>query len=325
MNPRVDAPSGITGASVLHMPIKPSLAGLYLGNVIIPGRFEPHRVQGFVGRAEDVAELDTAAMIRNYGLAKIPGWGPAEHLYYLKFQAGHTFPFRTSYGSNDRAVAAELGVQRVYPPPYLGTGYFPGVDHPLPEYFLSLIELPVGTELWVRRADESEQRLGHYHSRKGGWISEEKDGFGESTWFPAPITLPPLIRRGFTARYRGGDFDADFAGPGRLALYPLPGVQAPADFQETLGVRVKAVDQAELDELTFVRNLCRWRGANFEILAQHRHATELHLIDEDFLIARELGLIEVDYRVWRVTAPPAEITDTRIEVTPVPLEGVMPS
>ncbi len=64
MSPDVDAPKGIVGGSVLHLPVKPGLAGLYLGNVIVPGRFEPHRIQGFAGRAEDVAQLDTAAMIR---------------------------------------------------------------------------------------------------------------------------------------------------------------------------------------------------------------------------------------------------------------------
>jgi hypothetical protein len=309
----------------MHLPIKPSLAGLYLGNVLVPGRFEPHRVQGFAGRADDTAELTTAQIVRNYGLDKIPGWGRTDEVCFLKFFAGHTFGFRTSFGSSDRVVAAEMGVRRVYPPPFLGTGYFPGVDHPLPEYVLLLSELPVGAELWVRRADESEQRLGQYHSRKVGWISEEKDSFGEAAWFPAPVALPPTIRRGYTARYRGGDFDADFAGPGRLVLYPLPGVPAPQDFRETYGARMTVVDHTELDELTFVRNLCTWRGANFEVLGRTRHTTELHLVDEDFLIARELGLIEVDYCVWRATVPTAEVADVRVDVTQVPVEGTKAS
>jgi hypothetical protein len=309
----------------VHLPIKPGLVGLYLGNVLVPGRFEPHRVQGFAGRASDTAELTTAEIVRNYGLDKIPGWGRTDEVYFLKFYAGHTFRFRTSFGSSDRAVAAEMGVRRVLPPPFLGTGYFPGVDHPLPEYVLLLTEIPVGAELWVRRADETGERLGQYHSRKVGWVSEEKDAFGESTWFPAPVALPPAIRRGYAARYRGGDFDADFAGPGRLVLYPLPGTPAPQDFRESYGARMTVVDQAELDGLTYVRNLCTWRGANFELLGRTAYATELHLVDEDFIVAKELGLVEVDYRVWRATAPTSEITDARVDVTPVPLEGTMAS
>ncbi|MGK3199725.1 hypothetical protein [Amycolatopsis sp. MEPSY49] len=316
-----DAPAGLLGNTVVQLPVKPGLVGLYLGNVIVPGRFEPHRVQGFAGRAEDVAELDTAAMIRNYGLAKIPGWGPLEELYLLRFTAGHTFPFRTSYGSTDREIANELGTARVYPPPYLGTGYFPGVDHPLPEYVLRLIELPVGAELLVRRADNTEERLAQYHSRKVGWIPDQKDAFGEATFFPPPVPLPPLVRRGYTARYRGGDFDAEFAGPARVVLHPLPGAAAPADFGETYGFRMKAVDQVELDELTFVRTLCRWRGGTFELLGRTRDSADLHLADEDYLTARDLGLSEVDYRVWRKTVPANELTDVRTESVPVPLEG----
>jgi len=323
--PEADRPTGINGGTVMHLPIKPGLSGLYLGNVLVPGRFEPHRVQGFAGRAADTAELTTARIVANYGLDKIPGWGHTDEVYFLKFYAGHTFRFRTSFGSSDRAVAAEMGVRRVLPPPFLGTGYFPGVDHPLPEYVLLLTEIPVGAELWVRRADESEQRLGQYHSRKVGWISEEKGAFGESAWFAPPVALPPTIRRGFAARYRGGDFDADLAGPGRFVLYPMPGTQAPQDFRESYGARMTVVDQAELEGLTYVRNLCTWRGANFEILDRTPYTSELHLVDEDYLVAGELGLIEVDYRVWRATAPNSELTDVRVDVVPVPIEGIMAS
>ena len=47
----------------------------------------------------------------------------------------------------------------------------------------------------------------------------------------------------------------------------------------------------------------------------------MHLVDEDYLTARDLGLSEVDYRVWRKTVPAAELTDVRTESVPVPLEG----
>src|SRR5947208_4430703 len=119
-----DLPAGISASTVLHLPVKPAMAGLYLGNVVVPGKFEPHRVQGFAGRAEYTAGFGTAQLVRDYGLDKIPGWGGTSTVYFLKFFACHTFAFRTSFGSTTREVAADMGVARVYPPPFLGTGYF---------------------------------------------------------------------------------------------------------------------------------------------------------------------------------------------------------
>jgi hypothetical protein len=321
-----DLPAGINGSTVMHLPVKPAMAGLYLGNVVVPGRFEPHRVQGFAGRAEDTAGFTTAQLVRDYGLDKIPGWGATSAVYYLKFYACHTFAFRTSFGSNTREVAADLGVARVYPPPFLGTGYFPGEDHPLPEYVLRLIELPFGAELWVRDAAETERRLGRYLGRTVGWErNPEEPAFGEAAWFTAPVPLPPLIRRGLTARYQGGDFDADLAGPGKLLLHPMPGQGAPAGFADLAGSAVKLVDHVELEDLTFVRTLCSWRGATFEILARNPEAAVLHLVDEDFLVARELGLVEVDYRVWRTVVPTAELGEIRADVESLVVEGTLAS
>ena len=308
----------------MHMPVKPGLAGLYLGNVIVPARFEPHRVQGFVSRAVDTADFSTAQLVQEYGLNKIPGWGPTADVYFLKFYASHTFPFRTSFGANSREVSAEMAIRRIYPPPFLGTGYFPGDQHSLPEYVLSLIELPMAAELWVRDAADQERLLGRYQGRKAGWQrAPEEPALAESTWFTPPVPLPPLVRRGFTARYRGHDFDADLAGPGKFLLHPVPGAPAPADFVEHAGSRVKLVDHVELDDLTFVRMLCTWRGATFELLARNPNITVLHLVDEDFVTAQELDLVEVDYRVWRIMAPPAELADVHIDLAQVPVEGTL--
>ncbi|HWM05881.1 MAG TPA: hypothetical protein VNP92_26360 [Actinophytocola sp.] len=319
-----DQPAGLNGATVLHLPVKPAMAGLYLGNVVVPGRFEPHRVQGFVSRAHDTPEFTTAQLATEYGLTKIPGWGPTDEVYFLKFYACHTHPFRTSFGGATREVAADLGVGRVYPPPFLGTGYFPGEQHRLPEYVVTLVELPFGAELWVQDATNTPRRLGRYRGRAIGWEREpEEPAFGEATWFTPPVPLPPLVRRGFTARYQGGDFDVDLAGPGQLLLHPMPGRPAPPDFADLLGNRVKLVDHAELESLTFVRTLCTWRGATFEVLGRGPDTAVLHLAVEDYLTARELGLVEVDYRVWRTIAPAAELTDVRTDAQPVPVEGVL--
>ncbi|HEV8554868.1 MAG TPA: hypothetical protein VGR06_00535 [Actinophytocola sp.] len=321
-----DLPAGINGSTVMHLPVKPSLAGLYLGNVVVPGRFEPHRVQGFAGRAEDTAGFGTEALVHEYGLDKIPGWGPTSAVYFLKFFASNTFCFRTSFGANTREVAADMGTARVYPPPFLGTGYFPGERHPLPEYVLRLIELPFGTELWVRDAAENERRLGLYRGRAVGWErNPEEPAFGEPVWFAPPVPLPPLIRRGLTARHRGGDFDVDLAGPGKLLLHPMPGAAVPAGFVDNAGSPAKLVDHVELDELTFVRTLCRWKDAIFEILARNPELTVLHFAEEDFIAAADLGLTEVDHRVWRTIVPTGELTDIRPEITPVPVEGTLAS
>ncbi|HET9142692.1 hypothetical protein [Actinophytocola sp.] len=318
-----DLPAGINGSTVVHLPVKPGIAGLYLGNVVVPGRFEPHRVQGFAGRAQDTVGFSTGQLVREYGLDKIPGWGPTDAVYFLKFYASHTFPFRTSFGSNNREVAADMGVARVYPPPFLGTGYFPG-ENPMPEYVLTLIELPFAAELWVRDGAESERRLGRYRGRVFGWErSPDEPAFGEAAWFSPPVPLPPLVRRGFTARYQGADFDVDLAGPGKLLLHPMPGMAAPGDFIDNAGSPVKLVDHVEVDELTFVRTLCSWKGATFEILGRGPDGTVLHLVDEDFITARDLGLSEVDYRVWRTVVPAGELTDIRTSAQPVPVEGTL--
>ncbi|HEY0453438.1 hypothetical protein [Actinophytocola sp.] len=321
-----DAPAGINGATVMHVPVKPGMAGLYLGNVVVPGRFEPHRVQGFASRAQDTVGFTTAELATEYGLTRIPGWGPVDHVYFLKFYACHTYPFHTSFGGATREVAADLGVQRVYPPPFLGTGYFPGERHRLAEYVVTLIELPIGTELWVQDATDTPRRLGRYRGRTVGWERiPEEPAFGEAVFFAPPVPLPPLVRRGFTARYQGGDFDVDLAGPGQLLLHPMPGRPAPADFVDLMGSRVKLVDHAELEALTFLRTLCTWRGAPFEVLARGQDTAVLHLAVEDYLIATELGLVEVGYRVWRTVAPAVELADVRTDAQPVPVEGVLAS
>lgn len=320
-NPNAENRAGINGASVIHMPIKSELVNLYLGNVTVVGRFEPHRIQGFVGRGEDTAGLSTAQLAQAWGLTKIPGWGTTSEIHYLKFYASNTFPFRTSYGGNTRESSADMGVHRVYPPPFLGTGYFPG-GMPIPEYVVSLIELPFGAELWVSEKDQ-ERRLGVYKGRTYGWDRDKSTpAFGPADWFWPPQPIVTRVRRGFTARRRGQDFDADLAGPGKFALYPMPGQPAPADFVDHAGSKAKVVDHVELDDVTFVRTLCQWRGATFEILARTDEAVLLHLVQEDYLIAQELPLMEVDYRVWRGFARPEDVTDVRVDVRPVPAEGV---
>jgi hypothetical protein len=60
---------------------------------------------------------------------------------------------------------------------------------------------------------------------------------------------------------------------------------------------------------------------NGPVLGRTRETADLILVDEDFLTARDLGLSEVDYRVWRQTVPAAELTDVRVDAEPAPVEG----
>lgn len=264
----------------------PGLVELYLGNVVVPGRFEPHRTAGFVTRLQDVPTAPAQDLGQRYGLDKVPGWPPAPELYVLRFYA-HS--------------------QSLYIAPFQRN-----------VYQMDLMELAAGTELWRIGADGSEQRLAAYLHRQIGWVPTEDVWLGPARWFAAPVPLRPTVRRGLVARYRGKDFDADFGPrPGQVTLHPLPGKQAPPDFTDQAGARTLAVERADLDHLELVRWLTTWRGLPVELVDSGPTHTVVHYLGEAGERAAEQGMAEVDYRVWRGSAPRAELANVEPTASPV--------
>jgi hypothetical protein len=317
--------AGLGPATPLQRVVHPALVPLYLGNIAVWGRFEPHRTAGFACRLQDVVRRTAAEVEAAYGLDKTPGWPAGGPVHVLRFFTHRTALWATTFGGNT-VDGARGGM--VYPPPFLGTGYTPGG---LPEYASQLMELPAGTELWRIDPDGGEHRVGRYAHRQLGWTavgatSTDAAGFGPPAWFAGPAPLRPTVRRGLVARYRDTDFDADF-GPraDEVTLHPLPGATAPTDFDERDGTWSKVVKDVELDGLAHLRQRCTWRGAQFELAASNPSAAVLHHLGHNADEATALGLTQTDLHVWQTVVPTRELTDVHPELTPLPPEGQFPS
>lgn len=169
--------------------------------------------------------------------------------------------------------------------------------------------------MWCIQPDGRDERVGLYINRQLGWIPTGGVSFGPRRWWNAPAPLRPTVRRGLAVKYRGMDFDADFGPePGSFTLHPMPGTAAPEDFDEREGTRSKRILDAQADEIRYLRNLCTWRRQPFEIIDLNATEAELHFLGENYLIAQEFKLTEVDRCVWRTIVPRSEITELRQEV-----------
>ena len=266
--------AGIAADTPIQKVLHPTIADLYRGNVVVPGRFEPHRTAGFCTRFQDVAARTAEDIAESYGLDRVPEWPLGGPVHVLRFRAGQPALYRTSYGGNTVAGARRMGTTTVLPPPFLGTGYTPSRSHVIPEYLLDLIELPAGTEMWQITESGEERRVARYLHRQSGWVNLAVDAFGPAGWWTPPAPLRPAVRRGIVARFRGEDFDAD-PGPaaGQLTLHPLPGRPAPADFDATDGIRTTVVSDAQLDEVVRIASPPTSNGARRGEWAVRRRST----------------------------------------------------
>ena len=262
--------------------VLPGLVDLTLGNVVVPGRFDPHRIAGFVTRLEDVPTSSAAELARCYGLHQVAGWPVTDDLHVLRFYAHHP---------------------QLYIAPFESS-----------VYQVDLVELPAGTELWRIDSNGDEQRLGAYLNRQVGWVSTGSTTLGPAGWNPPPAPLRPTVRRGLVARYRGGDYDADFGPrPGEVTLHPLPGRAPSEEFLEQSGAYTLAVMIEELELLELMRWRGGWHGLPVQLVESGREHAVIHYIGENGPHAADLGLAEVDYRVWRGCVPRAELTDVAVQ------------
>jgi hypothetical protein len=258
--------------------VLPGLVELTLGNVVVPGRFDPHRIAGFVMRLEDVPPSSSSELTRRFGLTEKAGWPATDELYVLRFYAHSPQLYIAPF---ERSV-----------------------------YQVDLIELPAGTELWRIDAQGGEQRMGAYLNRQVGWVSIGPAILGPGCWNRPPVPLRPTVRRGLVAQYRGRNFDADFGPrPGEVTLHPLPGKPPPEEFIDQTGASTLSVMICELDSLDLVRWRGGWHGLPVELVESGPEHTVIHYIGENGPRVAELGLAEVDYRVWRGSVPRSELAD----------------
>ncbi len=258
--------------------VLPGLVELTLGNVMVPRRFDPHRISGFVMRLEDVPAGSSSELAHLLGLHQVTGWPITDELYVLRFYAHSPQLYIAPF---------ECGI-----------------------YQVDLIELPAGTELWRIDSQGDEQRVGAYLNRQIGWVSTGPAMLGPAGWNRPPAPLRPSVRRGLVALYQGGDFDADFGPrPGEVTLHPLPGQRPDEDFTDQAGAYTLTVMIDELDSLDVVRWCGKWNDLPVELVdAEPEHAV-IHYVGPDGPRAAELGLAEVDYRVWRGCVPRTELAD----------------
>ncbi|MGZ3142017.1 hypothetical protein ACVDFE_08470 [Lentzea chajnantorensis] len=309
--------AGIGPETILQKIVHPATAQLYLGNVTVTGRFEPHRTAGFVTRGQDFPQGTSTQFAEAFGVDRVEGW-PQGTQYLLRFYAHTTELFETSFGGPDLEGARKMGTTRVYPLPFTGTGYTPSAT-PIPEYVMELSEFAAGTELWRFEPNGEGRSVGKYVDRQVGWVPTGDVGFGPGRYWQGPVPLRPTVRRGLMARYRGQDFEVDFAPrPGALILHPFPGQTVPEDFTDRNGHWSLELPDAAVEELVHVRKLCTYRGAPFEVLGIQSDQVTLHYLGENYQQAQELGLTEVDFRQWRTFATRGEVTDVRDEVRPLP-------
>ncbi len=255
--------------------VLPGLVELTLGNVVVPGRFDPHRIAGFVTRLEDVPACSSSELVRRYGLDQVAGWPTTDELHVLRFYAHSPQLYIAPF---ERSV-----------------------------YQVDLIELPAGTELWRIDAQGGEQRVAAYLNRQVGWVSTGPVMLGPASWNRPPAPLRPTVRRGLVAYHDGEDFDADFGPrPGEVTLYPLPGKRPPEHVIEQADAFTVMID--ELDSLDLLRWRGGWHGLPVEVVDSGPEQVVIHYIGQNGLQAADLGLAEVDYRVWRGCVPRGELS-----------------
>ncbi|BFU48048.1 hypothetical protein [Krasilnikovia sp. MM14-A1004] len=317
-------PSGLGPATSVEKVLLPSVADLHLGNVSVPGRFESHRTGGFVTRMQDVTARTAEEIAASHGVDLIEGWPRGGPLYLLRFSAGWPGLFVTTFGGQTPEGAARMGGSpAVYPAPFLGTGYTPYQAAPVPEYFLFLADLPAGAQIHRVDPDGEQTVVGHYLHRRLGWLPVAGPAFGPARWWRPPAPAYSRIHRGLYVTHQGAEYEADFGpGPCQYTLHAVPG-QPPAEgFAEQHGAWTKVVEDVQCDRAVYTRQLATWRGAPFEVVDTGGDNVVLNFLGENYQTAADLGLIEVDYRMWRTVARAADLTDAREEATEIRPQGM---
>lgn len=115
-------------------------------------------------------------------------------------------------------------------------------------------------------------------------------------------------RDGYVARWRGDEYEASPDGD-EVRLYRP---EAADGFEEIREGRYRIiVPAAEVDDLSYVRTICSWRGEPFIVLAEQDSWLRVEYTGGKAPVARSLGLEEFDYGVYQGWAAATEVTDIR--------------
>jgi hypothetical protein len=116
-----------------------------------------------------------------------------------------------------------------------------------------------------------------------------------------------MVRDGYVARWRGAEYEASPGADGEVRLYSAEPAEG---FTEARPARyVRVVPATEVEDLGYVRTVCRWRDEPFIVVGEHETWLRVEYVGGRLPVARRLGLDRIDHGVWQAWAPRAEVTD----------------
>jgi hypothetical protein len=114
------------------------------------------------------------------------------------------------------------------------------------------------------------------------------------------------MRDGYVARWRGREYEASPDGDNVRVYQPDAG----EGFEEVRPGRfVRELPLDEVDDLSYVRTTCSWRGEPFIVLAEHEGWLRVEYTGGRAPVAESLGLEEFDFGVYQAWAPANEVRD----------------
>ena len=213
-----------------------------------------YRVAGFVHRVQDVVDLNTPKLIyESLGLLREDSpFGPDDtEVHVIRWPAYRSGLYRIPFGGQSEEAVRAVGRQR------LGGG----------AAAVRRRRLRTGQ----RRQHPGVQGRQHAPAARFGDVRHQQRGLGALRRAvrrrPAGLGGLGVIRDGFTARWRGVDYEAVPGVDGEVRLYAT----APAEgFTELRPGRfVSIVRDDAVESLHYVRTHCTWRGEPFVVIGEH--------------------------------------------------------
>lgn len=117
------------------------------------------------------------------------------------------------------------------------------------------------------------------------------------------------MRDGYQATYMGETFEASPDGDDLIRLYSTEALKGFAKVTDRRYVMVVSAD--EVNDFSYVRTMCTWRGEPFIILGEHDGWLRVEYTGGKAPVASALGLEEFDFGVYQGWAPATDVTDIR--------------